>query len=678
MMLHRRLVSLVCSMLLALSTSVTARTLDRRAAIRSALEQNPQIAAARADEQAVAAQRRQADAARWPMVSFTAAVGPSLQATLVPGTAVQSVESQYKNFSLSDFSVAFLGDLSVIQPLYTFGKIAKRQEAADHGLHAREAQTRMKKADVALAVATIYEGYLFARDADLSFGETLRWLDRTLESNEARQAKGPTGVGERDAMRLKSGRALAAMGQNQARAAMAEATSGLAAYLGFPQDEPIVFAESELESVGRAPESLAALVALAADHRPELAAAREGQRAFDALAAAEAAGFLPDIFALGLVSVAYTPGRDWIETRFVIDPLNHFYPALLVGLRWQFQWDMAQARAAEQHAQAENLRHTGEWASVGIPAEVRLAFEDIRRTDLDVARGTEGLLQARKWVVAAGADYAIGMLDAREISDALLAYTTLRTQLLRARFDHNVAMASLNKATGTLDGESELFYLAPPRASGADKGAGSEEPRVRSLRLAAAVAPAHLQLAAPNQSVDHEAEATIRRTVDEAFAVLKDPALAKRGRRDDRIAALKEIADRVFDWSEMARGSLGVQWRHLATADRTRFVDVFKRVLAAQYIDDIDRFEGTEKVTVDGSSPQGSDLTVKTTLITASHDHVPMDYGMRQEAGQWRVVDISIEGVSLVNHFRKTFSDALANMSVQQLIDRLQQQLPAK
>jgi len=677
MRLQRCLVSLVCLVLMT-SPTAAARTLDRRAAIRRALEQNPQIAAARAEEQAVSAQRRQADAARWPMVSLTAAVGPSMQATLVPGTAVQSVESQYKNLSFSDLSVVLLGDLSVIQPLYTFGKIAKRQEAADHGVHARMAQTRMKRADVALAVAQIYEGYLFARDADLSFQETLHWLDRTLESTEERLAKKATAVSERDSMRLKSGRALAAMAQNQARAAMAEATSGLAAYLGFPQDEPIVFAESELESVGRAPDNLPSLVALAADHRPELVAVREGQRAFDALAGAEAAGFLPDVFALGLVSVAYTPGRDWIETRFIVDPLNHFYPAVLLGLRWQFQWDMAQARAAEQHAQAEILHHTGEWASAGIPAEVRLAFEEIRRTDLDVARGTEGLLQARKWVVAAGADYAIGLLDAREVSDALLAYTTIRTALLRARFDHNVAMASLNKATGTLDGESQLFYLAPP-TSGGDKGAGNEEPHTRNLPPVRAGAPGHLQLAATDEGAGHDAEVTIRQTVDEAFAVLKDRSLATRARRDERIAALRTIADRVFDWSEMARGSLGVQWRNLSPADRTRFVDVFKRVLAAQYIDDIDRFEGTEKVTVDGSSPQGSgDLTVKTTLITASHDHVPMDYGMRLERGQWRVVDISLEGVSLVNHFRKTFSDALANMSAQQLIQRLQQQLPTK
>jgi ABC-type transporter MlaC component len=54
-----------------------------------------------------------------------------------------------------------------------------------------------------------------------------------------------------------------------------------------------------------------------------------------------------------------------------------------------------------------------------------------------------------------------------------------------------------------------------------------------------------------------------------------------------------------------------------------------------------------------------------------------MDYEMRQADGKWTVVDISIEGVSLVNHFRKTFANALANMSVDELIERLRRQLPA-
>ena len=682
MTITRPALSLVLFSTLVASAPAGARTLNRRDAIVMAMAQNPQIAAARAQEAIAHAQGRQADAARWPTVSFTAAVGPSVKATLVPGTAVQSVEQQYKNLSFSDLSVLLLGDLTVIQPLYTFGKIAKRQEAAAHAVRAREAQTRMTVADVAFEVAQLYEGYLFARDAKLSFEETVHWLERTKDGAEERLKKNAKGVSEQDVLRLQTGIALAAMGVNRAAAGMAEATAGLAAYLGIPRDEPITFAEQELAPVGRVPQSLAGVIAMALGNRPELTALHEGDLAYQALERAEAAGLFPDVFALGLVSVAYTPGRDWIETRFVVDPLNNFIPALLVGLRWQFQWDMAQARAAEQQAQAEILRHTGQWAGDGIPAEVRRAFEDINQTELNIEQGMEGVDKSKKWMVMAGADYAIGLRDVRDVSDAALAYVTLRTALLEARFNHNVAMASLNKATGTLDRESKLFYMAPP-TSAPEAGAAASPPFPGRH-----TAPAHLELAktvgrsllveASTRSGDKDAEETIRETVEAAFAVLKDRALAAHGRRHERIAALRAIADRVFDWSEMARSSLGVRWRSLSPGGRTQFVDVFKDVLAAQYTDDIDRFQGTEKVTVDGSSRQEEDVVVQTTLVTASHEHVPMDYRMRSEQSRFRVVDISIEGVSLVNHFRKTFSDALTNMTVDQLITRLKEQLPPK
>jgi ABC-type transporter MlaC component/outer membrane protein TolC len=663
-----------------------ARTLDRRTAIRIAAQQNPQVAAARANEDVVRAQGRQADALRWPEVNLTAATGPSLRATLVPGTADQSVEQQYKNLHLSDLSIGIFGDLTVIQPIWTFGKIAKRQEAAAHGVRARQAQTRMTSADVAFEVAQLYEGYLYARDAESYLVETLHWLERTRESAQERMEANAKNVSERDILRLQAGEALNQIGIDEARAGMAQAQAGLCAYLGFPQSERITFAETEQDAVGRTPDNLAVLVAMAAQHRPELAALREGRLTYDALARAEQAGYLPDIFALGLVSVAYTPGRDWLETRFVVDPLNHFVPALLVGARWQFQGYMSGARAAEQRAQADSLRFTAEWADQGIPAEIRRAYEEIKRTDLDIVNGEEGVSKSRKWLVMAGADYGIGFLDVREVSDAVLSYIALRTALMRARYDHNVAMAAMNKATGTLDGDGDLFYLSPAARAPADERAGGgsgpsavDAPAVRAagrLLLAADRADGAGAGAAVSGGEGEGAQGTIRKTVADAFAVLKDPALAKHDKRHQRIAALRQIADRVFDWSEMARGSLGAQWRTLPPAERNKFVEVFKDVLAAQYIDDIDRFQGTEKVTVDGSTREGEDDTVKTTLITASRDRVPIDYRMRREKGDWRVVDISIEGVSLVNHFRKTFSNALANMTVEQLIERLKEQLP--
>jgi phospholipid transport system substrate-binding protein len=195
--------------------------------------------------------------------------------------------------------------------------------------------------------------------------------------------------------------------------------------------------------------------------------------------------------------------------------------------------------------------------------------------------------------------------------------------------------------------------------------------------LALALSPAVLAATArAARQLPEAPETVIRRTVDDAFAVLKDRALAGKEERARRIAALRQVADRVFDWGEMARSSLGVHWRSLDAQQRTRFVAVFKDILAVQYMEDIDRFQGTEVVTVDGSARQGEEVVVRTTLVTASRERVPIDNPLRSQPERWAVVDLSIEGVSLVNHFRKSFSGALANMTIDQLIDRLTRQLP--
>jgi phospholipid transport system substrate-binding protein len=201
------------------------------------------------------------------------------------------------------------------------------------------------------------------------------------------------------------------------------------------------------------------------------------------------------------------------------------------------------------------------------------------------------------------------------------------------------------------------------------------KPRIRHVALV--LVSMHLAAAGMAATPAQTADAVIRETVDEAFRVLKDKALMGRERRGLRIASLRKIADRTFDWSTMARSSLGAPWRTLDAPRRAEFVEVFKDILAAQYIDDIDRFQGSEVVTVDSSAREGDETVVRTTLVTASRERVPIDYRMRSDDGRWRVVDLSIERVSLVNHFRKTFAAALANMTVPELIGRLKRQLPA-
>lgn len=168
-------------------------------------------------------------------------------------------------------------------------------------------------------------------------------------------------------------------------------------------------------------------------------------------------------------------------------------------------------------------------------------------------------------------------------------------------------------------------------------------------------------------------EAIIRRMVDRAFETLRDEKLKKLPKQ--RVAKLKEIVGEAFDWERMAKSSLGHHWRGLSEAQRAEFVSVYKDLLASQYIDDVDRFTGTEKVTMTGVVTKEGLKIVQTTLTSGSHEKIPIDYTLYKAGSRWAVEDVSIERVSMVNHYRGTFNAFLANNSFDALMKRLKRKL---
>jgi phospholipid transport system substrate-binding protein len=200
----------------------------------------------------------------------------------------------------------------------------------------------------------------------------------------------------------------------------------------------------------------------------------------------------------------------------------------------------------------------------------------------------------------------------------------------------------------------------------------------RSARRLTVALLTAMALALPASSWAAEApDATIQRTVDAALTVLRDKSLAGGDKRSERLAALRKVADKVFDWEDMAKRSLGVHWRSIDDAQRKRFIAVFTDLLAEHYMGDLDRFRGSETVTVDGAVADGDDQVVKTTLKTASHETVPIDYYMHQEGDQWWIHDATIEGVSLTNHYRKSFSRVLVNGTFDDLLAKLERKQKA-
>ena len=169
----------------------------------------------------------------------------------------------------------------------------------------------------------------------------------------------------------------------------------------------------------------------------------------------------------------------------------------------------------------------------------------------------------------------------------------------------------------------------------------------------------------------NEPAAIIRASDDAALVVLRDPALKKPEKRAERLDKLRIIADRVFNWQELAQSSLGAAYRTINDAQRVEFLALFKDLIAQDYRDDLDRFMGDENVLMKGTEERGELRLVKTILVTHSHEQVPLDYLMHREGDSWRAVDFSVEGVSLVNHYRKSFGRFLVNHSFEELLAKL-------
>jgi phospholipid transport system substrate-binding protein len=161
----------------------------------------------------------------------------------------------------------------------------------------------------------------------------------------------------------------------------------------------------------------------------------------------------------------------------------------------------------------------------------------------------------------------------------------------------------------------------------------------------------------------------VAKTVDDVLAVLKDAALTPEARRD----AIVEIAYQRFDFPTMSKLVLAKYWKRFDPAQREAFQKEFKDFLAHRYGDRIDRYE-QEKVEIVGErSAKGGDAIVQTRIHRPRAESVLVDYRLRNSAGDWRVIDVKIEGISLVSNYRDQFHEVLSKGGPEKLLAQLRE-----
>lgn len=160
----------------------------------------------------------------------------------------------------------------------------------------------------------------------------------------------------------------------------------------------------------------------------------------------------------------------------------------------------------------------------------------------------------------------------------------------------------------------------------------------------------------------------LKQRVDEVIKVVDDPALASKPA--ERHAAVRKIAEDVFDYPDTAQRALGPHWNARSPQERQEFVTLFADLLDRAYIGKIDLYQG-EKVRYAGDTVEGDQATVKTRIVTKKGSEVPVDYRMHLNNGRWLVYDVIIEGVSLISNYRTQFNKVVQTESYPALVQKL-------
>jgi len=162
----------------------------------------------------------------------------------------------------------------------------------------------------------------------------------------------------------------------------------------------------------------------------------------------------------------------------------------------------------------------------------------------------------------------------------------------------------------------------------------------------------------------------VHQTTDKLLAILKDPQLKGESKKNERRDKLKELIYQRFDFTEMARRSLGSEWRRRSPEEQKEFVKLFTGLLERTYLDNIESYNG-EKFQYLKEQEDNNHAQVDTKIIDNKGQEVSVNYRLHKVNGDWKVYDVVIAEISLVNNYRSQFNRVLAKSSYEELVNRM-------
>ncbi|MCG6886614.1 MAG: ABC transporter substrate-binding protein [Proteobacteria bacterium] len=170
----------------------------------------------------------------------------------------------------------------------------------------------------------------------------------------------------------------------------------------------------------------------------------------------------------------------------------------------------------------------------------------------------------------------------------------------------------------------------------------------------------------PQQLVEQTSNEILTRLRQDRPALEKDPAKIN--------ALLEDIVLPHFDFVRISAWTLGKYWRTASQAQKLRFIQAFRTLLVRTYgVALLNYTDNKISYLPLRDDPASVDVTVRTEVLGKGRYPVAVNYRLYKLQGEWKVYDVSIDGISLVANFRASYAGEIKQDGLDALISRIEQ-----
>jgi phospholipid transport system substrate-binding protein len=159
----------------------------------------------------------------------------------------------------------------------------------------------------------------------------------------------------------------------------------------------------------------------------------------------------------------------------------------------------------------------------------------------------------------------------------------------------------------------------------------------------------------------------IQETIQQVLSVVRNTANSHEQRKE----MLRETLLPRFDWSEMARQTLGKHWS-VAAGRESEFIGAFAEFLGNSYVGNIGSYKD-EKILFVQESIESNRAQVKTKIMPDKGEPTSVNYRLHRVEGHWKIYDVVVDDVSIVINYRSQFNRILTRGTFDDLLKQLRE-----